>query len=73
MTSHKSAPYNTGKVKIGLAYEPRPPRAQSADESRLQDALLGSFDNSRERDIKRYVGLVLFVIALALVVSYAHR
>jgi len=69
----KMPPYDTGKVKIGLAYEPKRPRLQSADEERLQDALLGLYNNKPEREMKRYVGLVLFVIALALVVAYAPR
>lgn len=73
MTSHKSTPYNTGKVKIGLAWEPRSARSITDDESRLQNALLGLYDNQAERELKRYVGLVLFVIALALVVAYAPR
>jgi hypothetical protein len=71
--NNKIPPYDTGKVKIGFAYEPQRPRLQSADEERLQNALLGLYDNKQERKIKRYVGLVLFVIALALVVSYAPR
>lgn len=69
----KMPPYDTGKVKIGLAYEPQRPRLQSADEERLQDALLGLYNNKPEREMKRYVGLVLFLIALALVVAYAPR
>lgn len=69
----RSTPYNTGKVKIGLAFEPRNVRTLTDDESRLQDALLGLYDNRQDRAIKRYVGLVLFAIALAMVVSYAHR
>lgn len=32
--------YNTGKVKIGLAYEPPPQRQFSEDEERIQAALL---------------------------------
>lgn len=37
----KCPPYDTGKVKIGLAYE-RPQRlTMSADEERIQAALLG--------------------------------
>ena len=36
----RATPYDTGKVKIGVYYEPpRPP--QDADEIALQDALLG--------------------------------
>lgn len=66
-------PYNTGKVKIGLAYEPQRPRIQSKDEEMLQDVLLGIYNNKHERDMKRYVGFVLFVILVSLVVAYAPR
>ena len=69
----KHIPYNTGKIKIGLLYEPKPPAVQSADEARLQMALLGIYDNTPMRDTKRYVGFVLFVIALVLVFVYAPR
>ena len=38
----KHLPYNTGKVQIGCRYSPPPPRYYvSADEERLQRALLG--------------------------------
>ena len=69
----KHIPYNTGKIKIGLLYEPKPPAVQSADEARLQMALLGMYDNTPMRVTKRYFGMVLFVIALILLVAYAPR
>lgn len=62
--THKQVvPYDTGKVKIGLRYEPpKPP--MSRDEEKIQAALLG---------IKlspyipwSYIGSVVFVIALLL-------
>lgn len=34
-------PYDTGKVKIGLAYEPPPPNYMTRDGERIQSALLG--------------------------------
>lgn len=68
-----NTPYNTGKVKIGLLYDPKPPAVQSADEARLQMALLGMYDNTPMRVTKRYFGMVLFVIALILLVAYAPR
>lgn len=73
MTQAKTPPYNTGKVKIGLAYEPPMRRVQSIDEARIQDALIGSFDNKQERELKRYLGVVLFAFLTALVVAYASR
>jgi hypothetical protein len=66
-------PYDTGKVKIGLAYEPKNKAAQSHDESIIQDVLLGLYDNRKDQALKRYVGLVLFAFLLLLVVSYAPR
>ena len=68
-----NTPYNTGKVKIGLAYNPTKLIIPTEDESRLQKALLGSFDNSAEVALKRYIGIVLFAVLFTLVVAYAHR
>jgi len=36
----KVTPYNTGKVQIGSRFTPKPP-TMSADEERIQKALLG--------------------------------
>lgn len=67
------APYNTGKVKIGLAYEPTTKHIPTPEEQHIQDVLLGLFDNREERQLKRYIGVVLFVCLTALVVAYAPR
>jgi hypothetical protein len=66
-------PYNTGKVKIGLAYEPSRKTPLTHEERQVQDALLGLFDNKEERAAKRYVGVVLIVCLIALVVAHAPR
>lgn len=42
-------PYNTGRVQIGIAYEPHQRYDTSADEERLQSALLRKPRNSRPR------------------------
>lgn len=40
----KSTPYDTGKVKIGLLYQPRQQNEYSLDQELLQRALLGERD-----------------------------
>jgi hypothetical protein len=67
------APYNTGKVKIGLAYEPKAKHIPTPEERHIQDVLLGCFDNREERQLKRYVGIVLFILLTVMVVAYAPR
>lgn len=69
----RQVPYNTGKVKIGLAYEPRRIAPLTQEECQVQDALLGIFNNKEEKTLKRYVGVVLFACLLALVVAHAPR
>lgn len=73
MQARRVAPYNTGKVKIGLAYEPKRKHVITPEERHIQGVLLGLFDNREERQLKRYVGVVLFVCLTALVVAYAPR
>jgi hypothetical protein len=73
MTAPSRTPYNTGKVKIGLAYE-RPVRpVLSDDEHRIQDTLLGLHDNTQDKRIKRIVGIVVFILLTSMVVAYAPR
>lgn len=67
------APYNTGKVKIGLAYQPKTKHIPTPEEEHIQDVLLGLFDNRQDRALKRYIGVVLFLALTALVVAYAPR
>lgn len=69
----KTPPYNTGKVKIGLTYEPPKQTYISDDESRLQNALLGVFDNSEVQREKAAWGVIFFLAILLLVVIYAPR
>jgi hypothetical protein len=40
MHQKQNVPYDTGKVKIGLLYQP-PPAPMSEDEEKIQAALLG--------------------------------
>ena len=40
MHQKQNVPYDTGKVKIGLLYQP-PPAQMSEDEEKIQAALLG--------------------------------
>lgn len=69
----KTPPYNTGKVKIGLTYEPPKRSDISTDESRLQNALLGLYDNTEVQREKAAWGVIFFVAILLLVVIYAPR
>ena len=61
----KHLPYNTGKVLIGCRYTPPPPRYPlSADDERLQRALLGL---GRPRASAEYwAGLWLITLLLVL-------
>lgn len=63
MTPKRVVPYDTGKVKIGLRYEPpKPP--MSRDEEKIQAALLGI--KLMPHIPWSYIGSVVFVIALLL-------
>ena len=58
-------PYDTGKVRIGLAYERPPRRDMNSDEILIQKVLLGQpIRNSR-------MGFVLYIAALAAIVFLA--
>ena len=73
MMKAKTPPYNTGKIKIGLTYEP-PRRSQmSDDESHLQNVLLGLHDNTDVQRKKAAWGVIFFLAILLLVVIYAPR
>lgn len=67
------APYNTGKVKIGLAYERKNQHKPTPEENLVQNALLGLYDNNEDKYVKRFVGIVLFILLTLMVVSYAPR
>lgn len=56
-------PYDTGKVKIGLLYTPKPPR-MTRDEEIIQAALLG--ERLPTYIPWRWLGGVVFVFALLL-------
>lgn len=59
----KLTPYDTGKVKIGLLYQPRQENEYSTDQVLLQKALLGERD-SKETDL---VLAIVYVAALAII------
>jgi len=59
----KRVPYNTGKVKIGVAYQPRPRYELSATEARLQQALLGNQPSLEDRAERLFLRC-LYVIGL---------
>ena len=62
---NKVAPVNTGKVRIGIYYEPKK-RPLSLEETCLQDALLGY---KGERDWPVSVGLVLTAVFVCYTVA----
>lgn len=66
-------PYNTGKVKIGLAYEPPRQAELTRDELHIQSALLGLHDNTQMQRDKLAWGVIFFLAILLLVVVYAPR
>jgi hypothetical protein len=68
----KTAPYDTGKVKIGLAYQPPIKQDYSVHEERLQSALLdkGGPDDLADRWFMRCL-YVIGLITLAIVIITA--
>lgn len=70
MPTQHCPPLNTGKVRIGCAYQPKPNVHHDSDALRLQRALLGE----RTRLDWSGVGIVVFaLVALALVLSAGGR
>lgn len=61
-------PYNTGKVKVGLAHIPRPRYATSRDEEFVQSLLLSK---GRRRVSDLFLSVVLAAIAAAIVIIVA--
>ena len=59
----KLPPYDTGKVKIGLLYQPRQENEYSTDQVLLQKALLDETD-SDQIDL---VQTIVYVIILAII------
>jgi hypothetical protein len=59
----KLPPYDTGKVKIGLLYQPRQENEYSTDQVLLQKALL---DETNSKDIDLVLTIV-YAIILAIV------
>jgi Tfp pilus assembly protein PilF len=57
----KLPPYDTGKVKIGLLYQPRQENEYSTDQVLLQKALLGDKDSDQ-------VDLILAIVYAAILV-----
>jgi hypothetical protein len=63
-------PYNTGKVKIGVAYKPpqRPP-TMSRDELRLQEALLTKERRYISKPLIAYIAIWIAVVILVRMTS----
>ena len=59
----KSPPYDTGKVKIGLLYQPRQYNEYSADQELLQRALLGERDPYQDELLLAIACLACLAIA----------
>lgn len=56
---HKIAPYDTGKVKIGLYYTPPNTRVLTRDELRIQDALLTTKQDTKLSRLRTFVNFVM--------------
>ena len=67
MHQKQNVPYDTGKVKIGLLYQP-PPQQMSEDEEKIQAALLGI--RTPFTDLTR--ALVRFGAAAAVLVAIGY-
>jgi len=63
----KPTPYNTGKVKIGECYTPKPPQMDEYDEQ-IQEGLLGirSWKHTLIREILLYCFTVVFTFSFIL-------
>ena len=70
---HKPVPYNTGKIKIGAAYQPRPRYELSATESRLQQALLGDQPSLEDRAERLFLRCLYVIAAVALAIIWVTR
>lgn len=67
MHQKQNIPYDTGKVKIGLLYQP-PPTPMSEDEEKIQAALLGIRQSFT--DVTR--ALVQVGAALAVIIAIGY-
>jgi hypothetical protein len=67
---NRPLPFNTGKVQIGVRYEPPRRCEMSRDMERLQDGLL---QHKRERRIEAGVYIIGVVVAVALSVVWVMR
>ena len=56
-THHRTLPWNTGKVQIGIAHVPKPPPL-TADQERMQAALLERRTASPQSLIQRLFGRI---------------
>lgn len=60
----RNVPYNTGKVKVGLAYEPPRKSHITPDGERMQRVLIGA----ERREFRQNVGWAIY-LALMLIAS----
>jgi len=56
---NKVAPYDTGKVKIGIYYIPPNNRVMSQDELRIQSALLDTQPDTKPSRLRAFVNFVM--------------
>jgi hypothetical protein len=66
-------PYDTGKVKIGLTYQPRQDNGLSADAQRLQLALLDTKDRQQERTERLFLRCLYVIGLIGLFIVIATR
>lgn len=74
-TKEKITPYNTGKIQIGLHYEPDTRPKQSDFDERLQKALLGQHDPFITEFFERYprvaAAIIMLLMAFGLAILHA--
>jgi hypothetical protein len=68
---HKVPPYNTGKVLIGVHYQPRPKYQTSVLEDRLQAALLAKRKGHQARSDRWFLWALLVIAAIGLPIVVA--
>lgn len=57
-------PYNTGKVKIGSKYVPKPINYMNDDSEFIQSILLGEWQQQRREQAKYFIYLLLLLACI---------
>ena len=60
----KPIPYNTGKIKIGSKYEPKPINYMNDDSEFIQSVLLGEWQQQRRAQAKCFAYLLILLASI---------